>query len=57
MTTEIEITAEIDPQKVYDSLWLSEQVEFLKDNIRDLDVDSLVSELESRGFSVTLEEQ
>ena len=57
MRTEIEFTAEIDLQKVYDSLWAREQKDFLLDNIKDLDTDKLVSELEDRGYSVTLEKQ
>ena len=57
MTTEIEIKATIDPQQVYDSLLASEQIDFLRDNIRDLKEDYLVEELESRGYIVTLERE
>jgi hypothetical protein len=57
MTTEIEITAKIDPQQVYDSLWANEQIDFLRDNLNDLDDDYLVEELESRGYTVTLEKK
>lgn len=57
MITEIETTVFVDPQEVYDSLWASEQIDFLRDNIKDLVDDYLVEELESRGYIVTLEKE
>jgi len=57
MTTEIEITATVDPQQIYDSLRISEQDEFILNNLKDLEDDSLIKELENRGYTVTLEEK
>lgn len=57
MTTEIEITATIDPQQVYDSLRISEQIDFLLNNLEDLEDDCLVNELEKRGYTITLEKK
>lgn len=57
MITEIEAVVTVDPQEVYDSLWTSTQIVFLLDNIKDLEDNYLVEELEKRGYTVTLEKK
>ena len=52
MTAKINVELDVNPQEVYDELWLSEQKRFLLNNIRDLEDSDLISELENRGYNM-----
>ena len=53
MTTTIYKEIVIALQKVYDTLWSSEQREFLLNNIEDLPDDDLITVLSYRGYQIS----
>ena len=56
MTNKLYVSVEVQFDDVWDDLSSDEQKEFVTDNIDIIDTDTLITELESRGYVVKEEE-
>ena len=56
MTNKLYVSVEVQFDDVWDDLSSDEQKEFVTDNIDIIDTDTLITELESRGYIVKEEE-
>ena len=56
MTNKLYVNVEVQFDNVCDDLSSDEQKEFVTDNIDMIDTDTLIAELESRGYVVKEEE-
>ena len=56
MTNKLYVSVEVQFDDVWDDLSRDEQKEFVTDNIDIIDTDTLITELESRGYIVKEEE-
>ena len=56
MTNKLYVSVEVQFDDVWDNLSSDEQKEFVIDNIDIIDTDTLITELESRGYVVKEEE-
>ena len=56
MTNKLYVSVEVQFDDVWDDLSSDEQKEFVIDNIDIIDTDTLITELESRGYIVKEEE-
>lgn len=56
MSNKIYVTVDIPFDKAWDDLTDNEKKEYLTSNIEMLDTDELISELESRGYTVSKDE-
>ena len=52
MTNKLYVSVEVQFDDVWDDLSSDEQKEFVTDNIDIIDTDTLITELESRGYIV-----
>ena len=52
MTNKLYVSVEVQFDDVWDDLSSDEQKEFVTDNIAIIDTDTLITELESRGYVV-----
>ena len=52
MTNKLYVSVEVQFDDVWDGLSSDEQKEFVTDNIDIIDTDTLITELESRGYIV-----
>ena len=56
MTNKLYVSVEVQFDDVWDDLSSDEQKEFVTDNIDIIDTDTLITELENRGYIVKEEE-